>query len=264
MYNGPTMKWFLQKVSENVLQQWSREELIFKVIPHFLGDLMTKYFDIEVEGIENLPEKGAALIASNHSGFAGLDALLICHHIFARTKRTPRVLIHPLWFSTNTTTFMASKVGFIEATYKNGVETLNKQKLVLIFPEGENGNFKPTTKKYELQPFKSGMVRMGLETAAPIIPTLVIGAEEANINLAQFKLPKVLKGMSIPLPLNVIPLPTKWKIKFLPPVELSRGKEALTDDTYIRHTTEDLQDYMQIELNKELKNRKIIYTWQKD
>ena len=62
--------------------------------------------------------------------------------------------------------------------------------MIILFPEGEKGNFKPSRKSYELQEFKRGFVRMALETQSPIIPTLVIGAEETHINLSQLKLPK--------------------------------------------------------------------------
>lgn len=246
-------------LKNELLEKFSKEELFFKFVPHYLGDLMTKYFRIEVEGIEHLPKHGAALIASNHSGFTGLDAFLLCHHIIESTRRVPRVLIHHLWFINKTTARLSEHMGFIEANYENGVATLKRNKLVIIFPEGENGNFKPTTQAYHLQRFKSGMVRMAVETGAPIIPTLVIGAEESNINLARLNLTKYLPGLKLPLPLNIIPLPARWKIKFLPPIHLDRGPEALADAIYVRHTSQDLQDYMQIELDKEAKSRKSIF-----
>ncbi|MCC6138596.1 MAG: 1-acyl-sn-glycerol-3-phosphate acyltransferase [Bdellovibrionaceae bacterium] len=150
-------------------------------------------------------------------------------------------------------------MGFIEANRKNGLEVLNKKQLLVVFPEGEYGNFKPSSKRYNLQPFKKGFVRMAIETNSPIIPTLIIGAEETHINLAQLKFTKYLRGVVLPLPLNVIPLPARWKIKFLPPFHIQEKKAALENDDKIRHITEDIQDYMQIALKKELKNRKNIF-----
>ena len=97
------------------------------------------------------------------------------------------------------------KMGFVEASKANGLNALKKKKLVALFPEGEYGNFKPTTKRYHLQEFKRGFIRLALETQAPIIPTLILGAEETHINLAQLKFTKYLRGMVLPLPLNIIP-----------------------------------------------------------
>lgn len=251
------MKWFFKKVSEKLADV--DENLVYRAIPHFLGEVMTKYFRTEVEGMEHVPKRGPGLITSNHSGYSGFDAFLLCHHIYQDMGRVPRVLTHHFWFLNQTTSIPANKMGFIEANRKNGLEVLNKKQLLVIFPEGEYGNFKPSTKAYKLQPFKKGVVRLALETKSPIIPTLVIGAEETHINLAQLKFSKYLRGLVLPLPLNVIPLPAKWKIKFLPPIHLNEKPDVLEDDARIRHLTEDLQDYMQIELKKELRSRKKIF-----
>lgn len=255
------MKWFFKQVSDKTakLAEMSRQELIYHVVPHFLGEIMTKYFRMDVEGLENIPRTGAGIITANHSGYSGFDAFMLCHHIYQDMKRTPRVLTHHFWFLNQTTAIPAKKMGFIEANRDNGYKTLKKKKLLLIFPEGEYGNFKPTTKRYQLQPFKKGVIRLALQTGAPIIPTLVIGAEETHINLAQLKFTKYLRGVVLPLPLNVLPLPARWKIKFLPPIKLEHGPEALEDETLVRHMTEDLRDYMQIELDKEIKARSKIY-----
>lgn len=251
------MKWFFKKVSEKLPEM--DKNLVYKVIPHFLGEIMTKYFRTEVEGIEHLPKRGPGLIASNHSGYSGFDAFLMCHHIYQEIHRVPRVLTHHFWFLNQTTSIPANKMGFIEANRKNGLSVLNKNQLLVIFPEGEYGNFKPSTQRYKLQPFKKGCIRLALETQSPIVPTLIIGAEETHINLAQLKFSKYLRGLVLPLPLNVIPLPARWKIKFLPPIHHKEKKSVLEDDDRIRHITEDLQDYMQIELKKELRKRKKIF-----
>lgn len=260
------MKWFFKKVSEKVNQQViekisevDKENLVYRALPHFLGEIMTKYFRTEVEGLEHIPKKGSGLITPNHSGYSGFDAFILCHHIYQEIQRTPRVLTHHFWFLNQTTSIPAEKMGFVEANRKNGLNILAQKKLLIVFPEGEYGNFKPSTKRYKLQTFKKGFVRMAIETQSPIIPTLVIGAEETHINLAQLKFTKYLRGLVLPLPLNVIPLPARWKIKFLPPIHLKEDLSVLENKDRIRHITEDIQDYMQLELKKELLNRKKIF-----
>ncbi len=117
------------------------------------------------------------------------------------------MLAHHLWFLTKATSIPAEKVGFIEATLPNARAQLKKNNLVILFPEGEYGNFKPSIDRYHLQNFKRGFIRMAIERQCPIIPTLIIGAEETHINLARLKFAKYLRGVVLPLPLNVIPLP---------------------------------------------------------
>jgi 1-acyl-sn-glycerol-3-phosphate acyltransferase len=45
--------------------------LIYRVLPQFLGEILRKYFRLEVEGLENIPLRGPVIIAPNHSGFSG-------------------------------------------------------------------------------------------------------------------------------------------------------------------------------------------------
>ena len=56
----------------------------------------------------------------------------------------------------------AHKMGFLEATTSNGLNLLKKNNMLILFPEGEYGNFKPSQKRYRLQEFKRGFVRMAV------------------------------------------------------------------------------------------------------
>ncbi len=236
-----------------------RETVLYKILPHFFGELIRNYFRVSVEGAEHLPRRGRALILPNHSGVSGFDAMVLHHEIARATQRYPRVLTHHLWFLTKTTAIPAQKLGFIEATLENGIKYLNKNQLVVLFPEGEYGNFKPSNKAYQLQEFKRGFVRMALKTGAPIIPTLVIGAEETHVNLSQLKLTKFLRGLILPLPLNIIPLPSKWKIIFMEPVEFPYKKNAADNRELVRELADEMQDQMQERLNVELMKRGSVF-----
>lgn len=217
------------------------------------------YFRLECVGLENIPKKGGSLIIPNHSGFAGLDAIILTHEIASKTKRWPRVMTHHLWFLSNTTGIPAQNLGFIEASTANGIKALHEENLVILFPEGEKGNFKASINKYQLQEFKRGFVRWAIETQTPIIPTLIIGAEESQITLAQLKLPRLLKNLILPLPLNLIPLPARWKIVFLPPIELPYPPESASDNTLVHDITQDIHQKMQAALIEEINKRKTVY-----
>ncbi|MCB0351535.1 MAG: acyltransferase family protein [Bdellovibrionales bacterium] len=237
----------------------SMDKLIFRELPTYLLEIMRKYFRLQVEGAEHLPKRGPAIIAPNHSGVSGFDALVLMHEIERITGRLPRVMTHHFWFLTKTTSIPAKKLGFIDATSRNGLRELEKKQMIMLFPEGEYGNFKPSTKAYQLQEFKRGFVRMAIKTGAPIIPTMIIGAEEANINLSQFKLTKFLRGVVIPLPLNIIPLPSKWKIKFLKPIYLPYKPSAVNDRELMRDIADDIREQIQSRIQAEIKKRKNVY-----
>jgi 1-acyl-sn-glycerol-3-phosphate acyltransferase len=243
------------ETTQKIVSGLRDENLVYKVLPQFLAEIIIRYFDVEIEGLENIPKRGPVLVCPNHSGVTGFDALILAYVIQKHTGRIPRVLTHRFWFLTQTTAIPANKLGFIEASYKNGVDCLKKNNVVIIFPEGEHGNFKATRQMYELQEFRRGFVRMALETSSPIVPTLILGAEEANINLSKLQLTRFLRGLVIPLPLNIIPLPTKWKIKFLPPRELLYPQSMVNDSDLVRELAEDIQEDMQEQLKSEVKKR---------
>ena len=252
---------FFKKPNEKIfnLKNLDRESLIYRVLPRLVMEIMRKYFRLQIEGLENIPSKGPVIIAPNHSGYSGFDALLISYIIAKETKRIPLVLTHQFWFLTKTTSIPAQKLGFIEATFENGLKLLKKKQLIILFPEGEQGNFKPTTSMYRLQEFKRGFIRMALKTQGAIVPTLVLGAEETHINLSQLKFTKFLKGLVIPLPLNIIPLPAKWKIKFLPAIQFPFDSDAVEDQELVHELAHDLQEQMQKAILEELKKRESIY-----
>ncbi|HEX4924764.1 MAG TPA: lysophospholipid acyltransferase family protein [Bdellovibrionales bacterium] len=251
------MKNFFEKPKQRLfgLKDLPRDVLLYRVMPHFFLEVIRKYFRMTVEGAEHIPKKGPAIILPNHSGYSGFDAVLLAHEIVKASERIPRVLTHHLWFVNQATALPAQKMGFVEATTKNGLDLLKKKNLVVLFPEGEYGNFKPTTQRYRLQEFKRGFVRMALQTQAPIIPTLIIGAEETHINLRQLKFTKYLIGSVLPLPLNVIPLPVKWHIHFLEPIYFPYKPQAANDPELVRELASDVRERMQKTLNKELAKR---------
>jgi 1-acyl-sn-glycerol-3-phosphate acyltransferase len=236
------------------------DRLMLHVFPRFLFEIIRKYFRLEVEGIENIPHRGRALIIPNHSGWMGLDAVMIGNEIYKNLNRIPRVLAHKAWFLGDIK-IISEKMGMTPASTENGIRLLRKNNLVILFPEGEYGNYKPTSERYKLQEFHTGFVRMSLATSAPIIPTLVIGAEESSINLASLKFTKYLKGQVIPIPLTTLPLPAKWKIKFFEPIYLNQNYKPEDAQNYekVKMIANEVRAKMQNLLDNELKNRKWIF-----
>ncbi|MGE0631029.1 MAG: lysophospholipid acyltransferase family protein [Pseudobdellovibrionaceae bacterium] len=241
------------------LKDLDKDTLLYRVMPHLMMEILRKYFRLQVEGAENIPKKGAAMITPNHSGYSGFDAMILSHQIYTLSKRIPRVMTHHFWFLTETTALPAQKLGFVEASTENGMNLLKKNNLVVLFPEGEAGNFKPTHEAYALKEFKRGFVRMALRNQCPIVPVVIIGAEETHINLSQLKFTKYLRGTIIPLPLNIIPLPVKWRIRFLPPIYLPYKPEAADDAELVHEIAADVRGRMQQAIKEELKKRDSVF-----
>jgi 1-acyl-sn-glycerol-3-phosphate acyltransferase len=232
----------------------------FKTLNRIWLQLLRGYFRIEVEGLEHLPRKGGAIIIPNHSGFVGADALMLSHVIKRETRRRARLLAHRAFFDfSETLKAVSERFGLRRAAVSGGQEMLRQGRLVILFPEGEVGNFKPTFKRYQLQPFHTGFLRMSIPNGVPIIPCVIIGAEEANFNLGNLDLSTFIKGIRIPFPVNPVPLPAKWKIRFLPLIDSTQYADALEDAEKLQQLARDFQARLQKEIRKELKTREYIY-----
>lgn len=255
------MKAFFGKAMNKALKSagLSKEDVAYKVLPHFLLEIFTKYLRVNSEGVDNLPQKGPVIFIANHSGFMGFDALMIGHQVYLHTQRVPRIIAHKLWFLRPEISVHAKRLGLTPATLESGLKILKKNQGLILFPEGEEGNFKPTKYRYRLRRFRRGFIRLALQTGAPIVPVAVIGAEETNITLSQIRWAKELLGIIIPVPLNVIPLPVKWHIKFLKPIYLEKNLEKANDMEYITKLSRQFRLRLQRELHAQLKKRERIF-----
>jgi 1-acyl-sn-glycerol-3-phosphate acyltransferase len=214
---------FAERITRGLV---SKEELAYQLLPHFTLEVIRRYHRIETTGFQHIPREGPVIIVSNHSGYAGFDAVMLAHEVKRHVGRNARLVAHKLWFMGQPISVVSSRMGLIPADTNSCLELLNRNKALILFPEGEAGNFKPSHRRYRLQEFKRGFVRMAMITGAKIIPAYVIGAEETHINLSQIKFSKYILGTVLPVPANVIPLPVKWTIRFLPPVELGPVQAA--------------------------------------
>lgn len=224
-------------------------------------ELLGAYLRVDIEGAENIPRSGPAIIVPNHSGFAGADALVLAHLIRKSTGRAPKFLAHRgyfRWFGWLRR--VAESSGLREANFRNGRRILQQGDLMIVFPEGEDGNFKSSRQRYSLQHFHRGFVVMAMEAGVPVVPCLVIGAEETHINFGRLDLSRWIDGLKLPLPFNLIPLPAKWKIRFLSPVDLSRFPRRLEDQRVdAQKVANDTRVKMQRELQAELRQRRYVF-----
>lgn len=240
--------------------EWLARNL--KFLPDSLFDILASYFRLEVEGIENLPDggRGRMLVVPNHSNAIGFDAFMMVMALKRFTRRVPRVMGHNFWFSNGFSAAFSRRWGVFPADLKEGLNNLRDGHIVVIFPEGAEGNFKVSSSMYKMVDFNPGFVPLAIMQQAPVVPAAIIGAEESNINLAKIDWFKDLIGASIPLPLNFIPFPAKWKIKFLSPIDFSKyNKKDIKDARFVKEINQNIRYRIQHELNNEVNRRNIAF-----
>ncbi len=216
------------------------------------------YCRVEVEGLENIPE-GKCILAANHTGWLGLDHANLVTTIYDKLGRFPRTAAHGSFFRMGGyVRDAAESLGIFEVSVTRSTQLLDAGNIIAFFPEAEDGNFKPIWEFYRLQPFKPGAARVALATGAPIVPVAIIGGEEANPSLFRLDSMKRKFGVALPVPLNLFPFPVKWRISFLPPIDvesiLAEGMDSVELDA-AESITRELQDRIQLELKRQLEAR---------
>jgi 1-acyl-sn-glycerol-3-phosphate acyltransferase len=227
-----------------------------------LGELACKYFRVSVQGISNLPRRGPFMVVSNHSGFLGLDGMVLSHVLESKRGRMPFVLANQTFFTLNpSVSFLAKAVGLRPASYPEGLDILKHGKPLILFPEAEQGNFKSSVLRYQLQRFRTGCIRLAAETHVPVIPCLIVGAEETLFNAGKLDLNHLRKHLFLPIPINWVPLPSKWILRFLPPFEVpaKNHRLALKSTLEAQKLADRLRAIMQRHLKAILKKRSYIY-----
>ncbi|HUR69914.1 MAG TPA: 1-acyl-sn-glycerol-3-phosphate acyltransferase [Candidatus Thermoplasmatota archaeon] len=213
------------------------------------------YGRLRVEGLERLPE-GPAILVANHTGWAGLDYAMLFLSIYDGLGRIPRVAVHPSYFRMAPLRPRAERLGFFEVSVQTATQILDEKGLVCFFPEGEDGNFKPIWKRYQVQPFKPGFARVALASLAPIVPVAIVGGEDASPTLGRVTPLEDLLDVPIPIPLSLLPLPAKWRIRVGEPIDTHAYLDRQTPDEDVAETiARDVRDIVQRDVKSELQKR---------
>ncbi|HWS44734.1 MAG TPA: lysophospholipid acyltransferase family protein [Acidimicrobiia bacterium] len=212
------------------VDRWGRSEKFRALTRRAYEPIYSRWFRVEWEGFEHLPEEGGALLVANHAGAIPSDAPSIMHGIEKDLKRPVYGLAENLFRELPVVGTLWSRSGGVAAHPDNAYRLLHdEQQLVLVFPEGTKGTGKHYSERYRLRRFgRGGFVEIAMRAGAPVIPIAVVGAEESMPIL--FKSNRLAKAMNIPyFPVTanmlmfgpaglMVYLPAKFRIRVLPPV----------------------------------------------
>ncbi|GAA0451876.1 lysophospholipid acyltransferase family protein [Streptomyces stramineus] len=248
------------------------EELTDQVLMSALRPLYEKYFRVEVKGLENIPDKGAALVVANHSGTLPVDGLMlqVALHDHHPAGRHIRMLAADLVFVLPGVNEISRKLGHTLACAEDAQKLLERGEVVGVMPEGFKGIGKPFSERYKLQRFgRGGFVSTALRAGAPIVPCSIVGAEEIFPMVGNARTLARLLGIPyFPLtptfpwlgPLGMVPLPTKWTIQFGEPIPTDGyPPEAADDPMLMFNLTDQVRETIQHTLYKLLVQRRSVF-----
>ncbi len=234
--------------------------------------LFQRWWRVKVTGVENVPFEGSGLIVGNHAGVLPWDGVMIAHAIeqLHPAQRRARFLAED-WVAT--LPFVSAtirRLGGVRACPENAERLLRRGELLAVFPEGVKGVGKYFHERYRLQRFgRGGFVQIALRTGAPMIPVAVIGAEETHPVLFKSTwLANALRAPFFPVsptwpllgPLGLIPLPSKWQIRFGEPIRADAHRpEDAENEFLVNQLKEKVRGTIQTMLDDALAERRSIW-----
>lgn len=207
-----------------------------------LGWFYRNYFNVSVQGAENIPKDGGAFLIGNHSGGIPVDAGMVLTSLILDVD--PPRLGHAMVDQ------FAGKLPFLSQYYsrfgqftglpEHATRFLKEGRVVVAFPEGTRGIGKLYSDRYLLERFGTGFLRIALQAGAPIVPFAFIGGEEAfPVAMRLEKIGKMLGAPFIPVPKHIVPIPMPLSCQIIygePLYFEGNGSEA--DDVIIGYVEE--------------------------
>ena len=159
--------------------------MVYWFIKGILKPLFRATYKVHVEGLENVPKKGPAIIAANHLSF--LDSFFI-PLVIKRRKMT--YLAKADYFKSWKTSWFFKSVGQISCEREGGeksqqslqiaLEVLQGGKLLGIYPEGTR------SPDGLLHRGRTGVARLALAAGVPVIPCGTSGIDKVMPKEAKF------------------------------------------------------------------------------
>jgi len=249
--------------------EWGFDEQFAEAVYPVFEFLYDVWWRVEADGVRNVPAHGRAMLVSNHAGsLFPFDASMILGAIMKEhpLPRWARFMVLDWAFVLPFISTFMRRVGGVPASPHNAARLLEQDELVMVFPEGAKGTGKSFSERYRLQRFgRGGFVEIALRSGAPIVPVAVVGSEEIYPKLADAG--PVARAIGAPFapitptfpwlgPLGLIPLPSKWRIEFCEPIDLSEhGPDAAEDRRLLFDISEEVRETIQEALYQNLVKR---------
>jgi len=234
--------------------------------------LIDAWFAPEVDGLERVPDGRALIVGTHNGGNMAPDMLCLMAAFWRRfgPERPAYGLAHDQVFRVPMLGRLLSRLGAVPAGQERARALLERDATVLVYPGGDVDAFKPFRERHTVKfGGRTGFVRTALATGAPIVPVVSVGAHETvrvlgdgrglarALGLKRWTRIEVLPVM-LCLPWGVflgpleghLPMPSKIRLRVLPPMKLAHPPSAAGDDALVRALAEQVRSTMQAALDE--------------
>lgn len=176
----------------------------------FLGFFYRRYFRVKSFGIENVPARGRAMLVGNHSGGIPVDGGMVLASLML-DHEPPRLghgMVEKFVADVPFLSYWWDRVGQFTGLPEHALGLLERDRVLVVFPEGVRGVGKLAQDGYELERFGTGFLRLALKTRTPVVPFAFVGGVEAMPTVGHLeRVARALRVPYIPITPYLLPLP---------------------------------------------------------
>lgn len=229
-----------------------------------ITELIDRYFQVEVRGLERIPEDGPVLFAGNHSGGTpSPDSIAFILAFIEKfgIERPLYWLAHSLVMALPLVGDFLRRCGVLTAGPDAARNALDAGACVVVYPGGEVELHRPWTARNEIRFLgRQGFLRLARDTGVPLVPVVAAGGHNTYLPLTdgrglakrlgldrRFNLKVLPISLALPWGLNIgdfmlhLPLPAKIAIEVLDPIDV-RGRFGDDLDAAYDHVTGVMQE----------------------
>jgi 1-acyl-sn-glycerol-3-phosphate acyltransferase len=166
---------------------------------------LRQYHRYHVEGMENIPSEGAALLVVSHS-LATYDIAMLGYTICERTGRFARALADRLIFKIAPLAYITAGLGGVQGDPGAAARLLAEGEMVMVAPGGMREALRPRKQRYRISwEGRQGFAKLAIAAQVPVVCAACPAADDlytlypsklTNFFLERFHFPvPVLRGL---------------------------------------------------------------------
>ena len=241
--------------------------------------LMNRYFRLEIDGWDRLPDEPCLLVGVHSGGPLTMDAWTVIMAWWRQFGETRALhgTAHDVLMNAPVLGQYFRRLGTISPSRDNIQAAFDRGDDVILWPGGELDCYRSWLDRDKaVLGGRKGFIRMAMRAGVPIVPVATVGGHDTLFVLSEGRgLAKLLNlkermrsdvapvtfswpfGLALHLtPFQHVPLPAKIRTQILDPVYLDADPARLDDQDYVEAMYDDIEARIQVAMDELAERRK--------
>lgn len=243
--------------------------------------LMNRYFRLEIDGWDRLPDEPCLLVGVHSGGPLTMDAWTVIMAWWRQFGETRALhgTAHDVLMNAPVLGQYFRRLGTISPSRDNIQAAFDRGDDVILWPGGELDCYRSWLDRDKaVLGGRKGFIRMAMRAGVPIVPVATVGGHDTLFVLSEGRgLAKLLNlkermrsdvapvtfswpfGLALHLtPFQHVPLPAKIRTQILDPVYLDADPARLDDQEYVDAMYDDIEARIQVAMDELAEQRKFL------